>query len=60
MYALLIHERKLKLIALLNTFLLISLRRKLQLGQGFKLFKRTQKGHQYYIQAILGFFIRLT
>jgi hypothetical protein len=52
MYALLIHEKKLKSIVLFNTFLLIPLKGKLQLKQGFKLFKRTQ----YYIQSILGFF----
>jgi hypothetical protein len=44
MYALLIHERTLKSIALFNTFLLIPLKQKLQLRQGLKLFKRIQKG----------------
>jgi hypothetical protein len=43
MYALLIHERKLKSIALFNTFLFIPVRQKLQLKQGLKLFKRIQK-----------------
>ncbi len=38
-----IHERKLKSIALFNTFLLTPLRGKLQLRQGLKLFLKTQK-----------------
>jgi hypothetical protein len=60
MYALLIHERKLKSIALFNTFILIPLRRKLQLKQGFKLFKRTQKDVNIISNLFLDFFIRLT
>jgi hypothetical protein len=56
----LIHERILKLIALFNTFLLIPLSQKLQLKQGFKLFKRTQKDINIKSNLFLDFFIELT
>jgi hypothetical protein len=42
------HEINLKSIVLFNTFLLIPLKNKLQLRQGFKLFKDSKR-HQYYI-----------
>jgi hypothetical protein len=60
MYALLIHEKKLKSIALFNTFLLIPLRRKLQLKQGLKLFKMTQRDINNISNLLLYFLIRLT
>jgi hypothetical protein len=60
MYTLLIHERKLKSIALFITFLLIPLRQKLQLRQRLKLFKRTQKEFNIISNLFLDFFIRLT
>ncbi len=53
-------KRKLKSIALFNTFLLILLRRKLQLKQGAKLFKKTQKDINIISNLFLEFFIRLT
>jgi hypothetical protein len=43
MYALFIHKRKLKSIVLVNTIFFILLKWKLQLKQGFQLFKRIQK-----------------
>jgi hypothetical protein len=49
-----IHETKLKSIALLNAFMLILLRWKLQLQQGAKLFKRVQK--DIYIESNLFFY----
>jgi hypothetical protein len=60
MYALFIHERKLKLIALFNTFLFIPLRQKLQLKHGFKLFKRIQKDINTTFNLFLEFFSKLT
>jgi hypothetical protein len=57
MYALLIHEKKLKSIALFNTFILIPLRWKLQLKQGFQLFKRTQKDRYIISNLFLDFLI---
>jgi hypothetical protein len=57
MYALLIHERKLKSIALFNTFILIPLRWKLQLKQVFKLFKRIQKDRYIISNLFLDFLI---
>jgi hypothetical protein len=55
MYVLLIHERKMKSIALFNTFLLIPL--KLLLRQGFKLFKMTKKDIYIISNLILIFLI---
>jgi hypothetical protein len=46
--------------ALFNTFLLIPLRQKLQLRQGFKLFKMTKKDINIISNVFLDFFIRLT
>jgi hypothetical protein len=57
MYALFIHELFLKLIALFNTFILIPLRWKLQLKQGLKLFKRTQKHINIISNLFLDIFI---
>jgi hypothetical protein len=57
MYALVIHERKLKSIALFNTFLLIHLKQKLQLKQGFKLFQRTQKDINIISNLFLDFLL---
>jgi len=52
--------RKLKSITLFNRFLLIPLRWKLQLKQGFKLFKKIQKDIYIIFNLFLDFFIRLT
>jgi hypothetical protein len=49
-----------KEIALFNAFLLIPLKQKLQLKQGFKLFKKTQKDINIISNLFLDFFIRLT
>jgi hypothetical protein len=59
MYALLIHERKLKSIALFNIFLLIPLRWELQLRQGLKLFKKTQKDIYIISNLFIDFFNKL-
>jgi hypothetical protein len=56
MYALFIHESKLKSIALFNTFILIPLRQKLQLKQGLKLLKRIQKDINIISNLFLDFF----
>jgi hypothetical protein len=53
MYALFIHERKLKLIALFNTFLLIPLKQKLQFRQGLE---RTRKDINIIANLFLDFF----
>jgi hypothetical protein len=60
MYALFIHERKLKSITLFNTFFFIPLKQKLQLKQGLKFFKRTQKDINIISNLFLNFFIQLT
>jgi len=60
MYALFIHESKLKSIVLVNTILLILLSWKLQLKQGFKLFKKIQKDIYIISNLFLIFFIKLT
>jgi hypothetical protein len=52
--------KNLKSIALFNTFLLIILRWKLQLKQGFKLIKRIQKDICIISNLLLEFFNRLT
>jgi hypothetical protein len=52
--------KNLKSIALFNIFLLIHLRWKLQLKQGLKLFKRTQRDINNTSNLFLDFFIRLT
>jgi hypothetical protein len=57
MYALVIHERKLKSIALFNTFLLIHLKQILQLKQGFKLFQKTQKDINIISNLFLDFLL---
>jgi hypothetical protein len=53
MYALFIHERELKSLALFYTFLLIPLKWKLQLRKKFKLFKKIQK----YIYIVSNIFL---
>jgi hypothetical protein len=60
MYALLIHERKLKSIAFFNTFIMTPLKQKIQLKQGLKLFKRIQKDINIVSNLFLDFFTRLT
>jgi hypothetical protein len=55
MYTLFIHETKLKSIALLNVFLLITLMWILRLGQGFKLFKMDQKNIYNVSNLLLAF-----
>jgi hypothetical protein len=60
MYALLIHERKLNLIAFFNTFFIIPIKWNLQLKEGFKLLKRTQKDIYVISNLFLDLFTRLT
>jgi len=55
MYTLFIHETKLKSIALLNVFLLITLMWILRLGQGFKWFKMDQKNIYNVSNLLLAF-----
>jgi hypothetical protein len=50
-----IHETKLNSIALLNAFLFIPLRWKLQLGKGFKLFEKAQKDVYIVSNLVLDF-----
>jgi len=59
MCKLFIHETKLKSIALLNVFLLITLMWILQLGQGFKRFKMDQKNIYNVSNILLAFKINL-
>jgi hypothetical protein len=59
MYALLIHERKLKSIALFNILLFIPLSQKFQLQQGLKLLKRTENDINIISNLFLNFLIRL-
>jgi hypothetical protein len=57
MYVLFIHERKLKSITLFNTFLLIPSKQKLQIRQGLKLFKKTQKDINIISNLFLDFLL---
>jgi len=52
MYALLIHERKLKSIASFNTFIFYSFKMKITIKTNIQI---VSKGHQYYIQSIIEF-----